>query len=83
MRCARLACQAVFTVSPRVSLPWVVRLSHHGESALAAKRGSVASITRVESSVSKKSLPSSSCIVASARLNRNWLNSVALVESIG
>ncbi|MNT09567.1 hypothetical protein D3C72_1443550 [compost metagenome] len=58
-------------------------MSHHGESVLAARRGSAASITRVESSVSKKSLPSSSRIVASARLNRNWLNSVALVESSG
>ncbi|MNO01623.1 hypothetical protein D3C81_2218150 [compost metagenome] len=64
-------------------MPRVLRLSHHGESALAARRGSAASITRVESSVSKKSLPSSSCIVASARLNSNWLNSVALVESSG
>ncbi|MNG00956.1 hypothetical protein D3C76_1342100 [compost metagenome] len=78
-----LACQAAFTVSARVSWPSVVRLSHHGESAVAARRGSAASITRVESNVSKKSSPSSSCIVASARLNRNWLNTVALVDSSG
>ncbi|MNU11904.1 hypothetical protein D3C72_2601260 [compost metagenome] len=60
-----------------------MRLSHQGESAVAARRGSAASITRVESSVSKKSLPNSSRIAASARSNRSWLNSVALVESSG
>lgn len=45
----RLACHATLTVSARVSLRRVLRLSHHGESAFAARRGSAASITRVDS----------------------------------
>ncbi|MNT60698.1 hypothetical protein D3C72_1982930 [compost metagenome] len=78
-----LLSQARLTVLLR--LPWLGEpwSSHQGDSASAARRGSAASIMRVEIRVSNRASPSSSCMAERDRAYRNWLNRVAFTESSG